>query len=370
MPAAAALLFDVGSALIHGAPPLLAPLDHRDVGSALIHGAPPLLAPVDHWQSTALQQQDPPPAPLSVPRRLWVFWDTDSYPELVAACIAALRRTNPDWNVTIMRPDNVEALGLRPPPQPQNGETITRQRLADWYRIEVLGQLGGVYMDSSNVNTRPIENWFNTSSPAVQGFSYEGAAKVGQLVMENWAIGSPSASNFTRTWRGHFADALRTGPDAWVTQQGLDLDAISLNGYLAEHVAWVVTRRELSNTTYPTTVYPSTEAGRPFEYLMRAGWAECLAASNAMRTVHPVQTDFFKFRGGERECTAPLWMYSLFWFWPFAPWGSRNVAAWLLEGLEAHPDLLAASYRPGVLDSTPHWGSVFFLLLHIWCAIH
>ena len=37
-------------------------------------------------------------------------------------------------------------------------------------------------------------------------------------------------------------------------------------------------------------------------------------------------------------------MYSAFWFWPFAPWGSKNVASWLQEQLNQEPDLLAASY--------------------------
>jgi len=322
------------------------------------------------FPSTTLQQSVPPLSFSGVPKRLWMFWDARSHPELVAACIAAMRRTNPGWNVTVMRLHDVHALGLSAPPESRTGAAMTRQRIADWYRLEVLAQHGGVYMDASNINLRSVENWVNTSSPAVQGFSYNSAAEAGRLVMENWAIASPSGANFTLTWRDHFADALRTGPAEWVTQQNVSLDEVGLNSYLAEHVAWFVTRRELSNVTYPTTVYSSIDDGRPFEYLMRSNWGSCFAAARAMRTVHPVpDTDFFKFRGGERDCTAPLWMYSLFWFWPFAPWGERNVASWLLEQLEAEPDLLAESYQPALFDTYYHWGAVGALFTHIWAPI-
>jgi len=109
--------------------------------------------------------------------------------------------------------------------------------------------------------------------------------------------------------------------------------------------ARAITRATLPESSYPTTILPSTDVGRPFYYLLRDDWASCWAAFDGMTAIDPVPfTDFYKYRGAERDCVGPLWMYSAFWFWPFAPWGSQNVAAWLSEQLEAEPDLLAASY--------------------------
>ena len=93
-------------------------------------------------------------------------------------------------------------------------------------------------MDASIVNFRSLEHWVNTSSPAVQGFARPANVEyIGTNVMESWAIASPLGANFTRVWRDNFGDALRTGAYTWVSEQPAELVG-TLNGYLAEHVAW------------------------------------------------------------------------------------------------------------------------------------
>jgi len=56
-------------------------------------------------------------------------------------------------------------------------------------------------------------------------------------------------------------------------------------------------------------------------------------------------------------------MYSAFWFWPFAPWGSKNVASWLQEQLNQEPDLLSASYTQLNLINV----ALFFV--QWWCPL-
>jgi len=244
---------------------------------------------------------------------------------------------------------------LPPPPGLPSGATPTKQQLADWYRLAVLERYGGVYMDATNVNFRSVEHWVDVRSLAVQGFNRPANVRVvGQdEVMENWAIAAPPNSTFVRVWLAHFADALRRGPDEWAADQlrtpGQELLLSGLNSYLAEHIAWVLTRHELSPVAAPTIVLSSTDVGRPFHYLMFVDWVTVWGVLNTMPSSHPhAHTDFFKFRGAERNCVSPLWMYSTFHFFPFAPWGSGSVAEWLRDQLEAEPDLLAASYVPAV----------------------
>lgn len=86
--------------------------------------------------------------------------------------------------------------------------------------------------------------------------------------------------------------------------------------------------------------------GRPFNYLLPVDWVSCWGAYDAMRASYPVPyTDFFKLRGAERDCVSPLWFYSAFNCWPFAPCVQQSVASWLREQLEAEPELLAHSYE-------------------------
>ena len=171
-----------------------------------------------------------------------MFWNKPSMPEFVAACVAALRRTNPGWNVTVLNPQTVTALGLRY--TPDSLVPVTEQQRSDWLRLEVLARYGGVYMDASNVNFRSVEHWVNTSSAAVQGFNRPVRGMDNSVVsegygpeMESWAIAAPYGSRFAGLWRDNFAAALRNGTEDWVGRQPAEVVG-SLNAYLAIEVAW------------------------------------------------------------------------------------------------------------------------------------
>ena len=117
----------------------------------------------------------------------------------------------------------------------------------------------------------------------------------------------------------------------------------------------VLTRHELSPVAAPTIVLSSTDVGRPFHYLMFVDWVTVWGVLNTMPSSHPhAHTDFFKFRGAERNCVSPLWMYSTFHFFPFAPWGSGSVAEWLRDQLEAEVRArLARSPQPAWSSCEP-----------------
>ena len=317
------------------------------LGTVSISPAPPPLPPF------------PPPSKVhvrvgAVPPRLFAYWSSPEIPEFAAACFAAMRQTNPAWNFTILSSDNFDALGLAPPPQPPVGtvDTSHEQHMADWYRVEVIAKYGGVYMDATNVNFLPLENWVNVSSPAVQGFGRPantvqlGADGALREEMENWAFAAPLGSAFVARWRHHFAEALSEGTDAWAARQDPAVTG-ALSGYLAEHIGWVLTRQELSRDAAPTTVLSSTDVGRPFHFMLEYDWVSCWVAFYTMqapRSKFGQETAFLKFRGAERGCVSPLWMYSYFRFWPFADASEPSVAQWLSAQLDAEPDLKARSF--------------------------
>ena len=314
-----------------------------------------------------------------IPRRLWAYWEGATIPEMAAACLATLRRTNPTWNLTIMSPDNVAALGLDPPPGSPAGiaDPSRLQHIADWYRVEALARYGGVYMDASNVNLLPLETWVNVSSAAVQGYQRpmetrypsEGAMSEGVLSeMENWAIAAPVDSRFMARWRDHFAEALAEGLDAYVARQdNITMGQLKVaDGYLAQHVGWVLTRNELSEEEAPTHLISSTDEGRPFHFMIEHGWVSAWVAFYTMQTPRAAfgnKTAFLKFRSAERSCVSPLWTYSAFWFWPFADSGSPSLAASLRADLEAEPELLRRA--TSAMDAK----AVCFFLLQWWLPL-
>jgi len=284
----------------------------------------------------------PPPAPaprghVRFPRHIWTYWDTEEYPELVAACFAMFRIYNPGYTVTILHENTTL---LPPPPVPQAGPPLTAQQKADWYRINALADFGGIWMDSSNIVVQSIEHWVNVSALELQGFNMPANARFNsEEIMENWAMASPTDCAFTKAWRDEFKLCLETGAEQFVAAQDpAVLGSLANNSYLDQHVSWVLTRE--AHPDYPYSLLSSTDYGRPFYYQMKyqdadGTWDSCKAANEALYSPPPHATAFLKFRGAERGCTGALWTY-----------GGGSLGNLLLEALHSQPDLLAASQPP------------------------
>jgi len=296
----------------------------------------------------------PPPAPAPVgdhvfPRRIFTFWDSYAYPELVAACFASFRILNPGWEITVLHDHDPL---LPEPPTPQTGPRLTAQQKADWYRIAALAEYGGVWMDSTNIGVQSMDHWVNTSALMLQGFNMPASAMYDptETIMENWAFASPSNCTFTQRWRDCFHEALQTGAEIFVRAQNRTvLGSMYGNAYLAEHACWLLTREALPDEPY--SLLPSTDYGRPFyyqmEYMHDGNFDSARATFAVLSRAPPDGTAFVKLRGSERGCVGPLWMY-----------GASGLGGQLRSWLESQPDLLA--------NSTVPQGSSCFVAGYIW----
>lgn len=92
-----------------------------------------------------------------IPRILWIFWaqGEEAAPPVVKTCIASWRRLNPDWDIRVLDNAAAEALvdlsGL--PPQ------LPMRLKADWLRLRLLAQHGGVWTDATTLCHRPLDEW-------------------------------------------------------------------------------------------------------------------------------------------------------------------------------------------------------------------
>ncbi|KAL1511492.1 hypothetical protein AB1Y20_006290 [Prymnesium parvum] len=335
--------------------------DGRPLGTITLDDNPPPLPPF------------PPPAPAPVgdhvfPRRIFSYWDSKEYPELVAACFAAMRAFNPGYVVTIL---DASANSFFPLPVPRSGPPLTTQQRADWYRINALAEFGGIWMDATSISLQSVEHWVNTSALQLQGFNMPANALLpGETIMENWAMASPKNCTFTKRWRDIFRTALETGAEAFVdAQDPALLGSLINNSYLDQHVAWVLTRAALPHEPY--SLLSSTDYGRPFYYQVEhaqpnGAWDSCLSAGSVLSEPPPPSTAFIKFRGAERGCVAPLWLY-----------GGDGVAALLARLLQDYPDLSSASTQPPMTAAAYftwwriHYGVAIWLsfLLAMLCAM-
>lgn len=172
-----------------------------------------------------------------IPRSITTFWEGPRT-ELIEQSLATWSRYALGWEVrlvtqaTLAEHLDVQAL-------PRGWENLTMQHLSDLVRLELVGSLGGVWLDASVALTQPLESWVPEVSKdgALRGFDLDFAllqrkevSAAGadwqrhfhsdgallpisdppppQRVFESWAFAAPRDCLALRLWREEFRRAV------------------------------------------------------------------------------------------------------------------------------------------------------------------
>lgn len=136
------------------------------------------------------------------PKIIWTFWHDAQVPEVVFRCIAGWRQLNPHYQVHLVTVDSMHAW-LDEIPSNLADYEITKQ--ADWLRLALLAQYGGVWIDASIIMTRPLDSWLPALFKQQQG-SYVGFylerynSDPTYPLIENWFIAACPGDPFIRDW--------------------------------------------------------------------------------------------------------------------------------------------------------------------------
>lgn len=89
----------------------------------------------------------------SIPKKIWICWfqGEENSPDIVKMCIASIRKTFSEYDVTVITDDNVDLFVEFPEyilAKYQNG-CITKTHYSDLIRIELLEQYGGIWIDAT-----------------------------------------------------------------------------------------------------------------------------------------------------------------------------------------------------------------------------
>ena len=148
---------------------------------------------------------------MTIPKRIFMYWNGD-IPKLPLACISRIKRLHPDWDVEILRDDNL--CGEMP-----CLKFLAVQHRSDWARCCILARHGGVWLDSTCICNRPVTDWVDLNSDAIQGFSAPWDASI----LENWAFAVPTGSEFMREWKEEVAKACDVGHQAYCSAIPVDV---------------------------------------------------------------------------------------------------------------------------------------------------
>jgi hypothetical protein len=141
----------------------------------------------------------------SIPKIIWTYWcqGIDNIPEFNKLCIETWMRKNPNYIIHVLDGNTIlNFLNLDELPT-YFFEIEPLQSRSDVARLALLNKFGGVWMDSSIICLRPLDEWL--CSPILTGFAAPWFSLKNELdVFESWFIACNKNSYIIQTWNREY----------------------------------------------------------------------------------------------------------------------------------------------------------------------
>jgi hypothetical protein len=262
------------------------------------------------------------PVPAAIPKQIWTYWnepreaqqsahlaadaDASKLPRTVQMCMDGWRARHPTYKITLLSRDNYTTYTEIPNRLVDHKNFHDNPtRFSDLVRIWTLAQHGGIWIDSSVLVKRPLEEWMSPPggcpTPEFIGYYIDGMTTRAPVI-ENWFYAAPPTSPFVVAWRDEFAKiADFPSVSDYVENRralGVDISKIISPEYLAQHVA---AQKVLQLDVYPQDrLYLRRAEDGPFRYLADHDW-DSTKALHAACGNPAYQSPIMKMRGVERE---------------------------------------------------------------------
>lgn len=149
-----------------------------------------------------------------IPRKIFTYWDNFPVPKNVEHCINSWKRLNP--NVFIRVFSKADAKELLMPPK--WFDQLTPQKQANWVRLKVLHDNGGIWMDANIFGIKSVDSWVDWEGDELTIFG--NVHERGCLQLENWAFSCPAGHDFIKSWLKHTEIIYKIGYKKYISQIG------------------------------------------------------------------------------------------------------------------------------------------------------
>jgi len=189
----------------------------------------------------------------SLPKTVWVYWDSETLPPLIARIRTYNAERLHGWTVRWLH------RGILPSYIPEAAfpvgyETLSVQHKADWIRLYLLNRYGGCWLDAAIVLNDPTALDRIWSQSVVQRSALTAFATGTKtfvhssgttlpLVVDNWFLLAPRGSEVIRRWFSEYTAAVEMGFLAY--KRKAVLDGVNISGirfrseediYLTQHI--------------------------------------------------------------------------------------------------------------------------------------
>jgi len=183
---------------------------------------------------------------IQIPKIIHLYWHTQELPEFIQQCKQTIVRMNPGWEVRqyshkdIMKATGVPSFCMRTYQLPYANKDAIKYA-CDWFRMYLLYNEGGVYMDMSCVCLAPLESFLDMNSTQIQGFNMSFIPDF--YCMENWFICAPPGHDFIQRWMKETEEAHRIpyGAELKYAEENYKYEGNKLQRhlpYLVQGLAW------------------------------------------------------------------------------------------------------------------------------------
>lgn len=248
--------------------------------------------------------------PHFIPRVIWSYWHTTPTPEFIAKCQVNWRRFAPDHELRLIHKNTItEWLG--------KGEILGEFsqlppfRQADWLRLKLLAEYGGIWIDASTLLTQNLD-WVHqlrvkNNSEYVGFYIDRFTTRPDKPIVENWFMAAVPQSAFIIALAREFDQAIELGESAYLEKlnktgrlneivQGLN-HADQL--YLIMHVAAAVIL-DKSEKDFRLSLIKAEDSALGFHAALK--WRKRHLFARLALTPCPDQLPcIIKLRGGDRR---------------------------------------------------------------------
>lgn len=184
----------------------------------------------------------------AIPKIIWSYWQQAPTPQLIIQCQANWKRFAPDHDIRILSKDSL-LQWVSQESFTEAFDTLPAFRQADWIRLQLLKQYGGIWIDASTILTQNldwVQHYQQESHSEYVGFYIEGLSnRPDQPILENWFMACIPNSQFIIDLVKEFDHALSIGGEKYLEELAaknqLERAAQKLNPstqrYLLMHVA-------------------------------------------------------------------------------------------------------------------------------------
>jgi Capsular polysaccharide synthesis protein len=244
-----------------------------------------------------------------IPKTIWTYWDSDTFPEFVQKSIDQVKQLHEGWTVNVLTPSNLR----RYLPEIDIFSfkfADTKPRQSDFVRLHVLSKYGGVWCDASVIPQKSFD-WVRDEQQKrgveFVGFYRHGATtKPEYPVIESWFFACTKGSDFVSKWRDELGVMNTLDNEAdykeHVKGRGVDIQQTPQPDYLNIYVAaQAVMQTQMTPDEIQKKIHVVKSEDGPFKHSASNNWDPAKSMKWLCDQPKNELPDLIKVYGNERR---------------------------------------------------------------------